>query len=714
MEVAEVHARLEHVTVYSSGARVRRVTTIPAPLPSRVRIGGLPLSVIDDTVRVEIGGPALAVAARVGVDAPSPGSAGMEESDEVRGAKRRAALADSEVERLRGALDVVAAAQVIEEDPSDEPPAAWAAVVAARRSIIASRAERELALRDQLASAIRAADDARRALEAAIDRDRRTGSARSPKLHELRKYVELELAVAASDEIQIHVEYLVGAARWAPSYVARIEGDQVKLEVRAAVAQDSGEDWTSVPLRLSTAEPERFATLPELAPQKIGRRQQEPAKSGFRAPPQGADALYADYLRDRARRTKPEPKPFSSASKFEDSTYEGAKPHDAGAGQIDDAMMAENWDEGSSHAKERFSTPPQGVAANAAFGASYQQEAKKSARGGGAAAKSMPATMLAAPAPAAPGAPPPRARTSRMESSMELGGSGADPSVAQAPTVPRLDYGNLRMAPPSSPQRGTLIVAPQDPHASTISNEVGAARYRLSLLPLPPGCLTEWTHTYDYAFETDGAVDVRADGAWHSIAVTAKQSTAKLRHVTVPREQPDVFRVASIANTLTAPLLPGPIDVYDRGRFLVTSEVDYTPPGGTVEIGLGVDPAVKIARNTEYREEATGMLRGGLRLIHAIAIDVENLTARAIDLEVRERVPVVRDGDTDIEVIQGKIEPAWERWTPDANAPRDERLRGGFRWKLAVPPGQKRTLRAAYEVKIAGKHELVGGNRRES
>lgn len=108
------------------------------------------------------------------------------------------------------------------------------------------------------------------------------------------------------------------------------------------------------------------------------------------------------------------------------------------------------------------------------------------------------------------------------------------------------------------------------------------------------------------------------------------------------------------------------------------------------------------------------MLRGGLRLVHAITIDVENLSARAIDLEVRERVPVTREGDTDVEVTLGRVEPAWERWTPDADAAREARLRGGYRWKLGVPPAQKRTLRASYEVKIANKHELVGGNRRES
>ena len=31
----------------------------------------------------------------------------------------------------------------------------------------------------------------------------------------------------------------------------------------------------------------------------------------------------------------------------------------------------------------------------------------------------------------------------------------------------------------------------------------------------------------------------------------------------------------------------------------------------------------------------------------------------------------------------------------------------------ALAPAHKKTLRATYEIKIAGKHELVGGNRRE-
>jgi hypothetical protein len=727
----EEATRIEHVTIYARGARVRRVTRISDP-PSKIRIVGLPLSVIDDTVRVEVEGPAIATTVRAGVDVPAAPSA-PEDSAELRGAKRRVVVADAEISRIEAAIARLDASSSIAEDPTDDPPAAWAAIVTARRSLVTVRTERAFALHAQLAAARREREAAELVLTAIADREARAGTAKAPKQHEVRKYIDVELA--GRGPIVLHVEYLVDAARWAPSYVARIEerggrggveevpggaesaratrmieerggrggvdevpggaesaratrmidGEQVALELRAVVAQDTGEDWTAVPVSLSTAEPTRFAPLPELAAQRIGRKQQDPARAGFRAPPVGADALYADYERDvKPLRKRDELVPRKTPPLE-------AKPF---------AFKQEVWDEDSSAAKEAFVTPPSG----------------------------MPM----------PSAPPPqafvadrrlvRARTAverpRNEPAMgaKLFAGLADeddqtrrPEPAPPTSTPLLDYGNLVMAPPSSPARGRLIPAPSDPSAGQPIVEAG--RRKVSALALPPGCSEDWSHTYDYAFATDGAVDVRSDGAWHSIAVTGRAATAKLHHVAVPREQADAFRLATFANPLAGPLLPGPIDVYDRGRFLVTSRVVYTPPGAPVDVGLGVDPAVKIARNTEFREEASGMLRGALKLLHAVTIDIDNVSGRAIELEVRERLPVTREGDDDIDVMLGRVDPAWERWTPDARSPGSasgtERLRGGYRWRVAVPAGQKRTLRAAYEVKIPAKSELVGGNRRE-
>ncbi len=707
-EVAATETRLDAVTIYARGARIRRSVSLAA-VGRHVRITGLPLAVIDDTVRVSVEGSAIATNLRVALDTPLLADA-PEEPAAVREAKRHVAVGSAELARLEAGLERLQTSSVLGEDPSDDPPAAWAAIVAARRAVLAVRTERELALRSQLTAARKRLDAMQLDLEVALDRDRNT--ARDAKPHELRKRLDIELS--GEGAITLHVEYMVVAARWAPSYVARIEGAKATVEIRAVVAQDTGEDWRGAKLVLSTAEPVRFAQLPELAAQRIGRKQAEPLRTGFRAPPAGAEALYADYQRYVAQRAEGEadernldrskaPRDAEFGGGFDDEGTVLGGVH--GRAQ---SFAEENWDEETSAAKDRFSTPPRGALAmdtRHAFAPPMQAAA--------------PATMLMDELAA-----PEKAKAGNVMAKRARGGDGGggmpDEPVAHKPKPaagepsPLLDYKNLMMGEARSQARGRLIAAPQDGDRAAIQRDVNTRETRIDLLSLPPGCIGNWSHAYDYAYTADGAIDVASDAAWHSIAVTASAATVQLRHVAVPREQPDVFRIATLANPFPGPLLPGPIDVYDRGRFLVTSNVEQSPPGATLEIGLGVDAAIKIARNTEFREEATGMLRGSLKLHHGISIDVDNVSAQPVELEVRERIPVPREGDDDVEIAIGRVEPAWEPWKPDADGPRAARLRGGYRWRVSLAAGAKKTLRAAYEVKIPSKAELVGGNRRES
>lgn len=708
-----IGSRIEQVTVFASGARVRRSATLRGPqLPARVRIGDLPLAVIDDTVRAEVDGGAVVTALRAGLTTPA-GQAAPEESVELRSARTRLEIAKSEVQRLQLSLDRLVSSKVVVDDPSDEPPAAWSAVIAARRALVTARSERQLALRQQLAAARHEETEAQRALEVASERDHRSGTARPAKAHEERKHVELDLAVQpGAGDVTIHLEYQVAAARWAPSYVARLEADATRFELRAVVAQNTGEDWTGVALRLSTAEPDQFAPLPELHPQKIGRRQAEPAKRGFRAPPAGAEALYADYLAKFPHEIVLGTTRTGGYDADEGGAVRAVVPHDGAppAGVV--------WDEESSRAKDAYQGLPATARAPMAPMAPMPALMPASAprgKGGGIASTIVGGIAGAAAAPFALAA---QAVAKKSAPGPGGGGSGMDREEAksQPPTgapSPRLDYGALRMGAPDAGTRGKLTPVGASQEANAAIAKVADALLVLAQLPLPPGHIAAWGHTYDYAFAADGNVEVKSDGAWHSLALTARPGKATLHHVAVPREQDDVFRVATITNPFEGPLLPGPIDVYDRGQFLLTSVVDFTPPGGSVDVGLGVDAAVKVARNSEFHEEAAGMLRGALRLHHSISIEVENLSPRAIDLEVRERIPVAREGDDDVEVVTGKVEPTWERWIPDPDAPQHARPRGTYRWRVEISPRAKKLLRAAYEIKIAGKNELVGGNRRE-
>jgi uncharacterized protein (TIGR02231 family) len=83
--------------------------------------------------------------------------------------------------------------------------------------------------------------------------------------------VEVAIEADRSMEFTLTLSYLVGQARWEPSYDVRLaaDGKNAELTYRALVWQRSGEEWPGVNLSLSTASPEAGGAPPELTPWQV-------------------------------------------------------------------------------------------------------------------------------------------------------------------------------------------------------------------------------------------------------------------------------------------------------------------------------------------------------------------------------------------------------------------------------------------------------------
>jgi uncharacterized protein (TIGR02231 family) len=231
-------------------------------------------------------------------------------------------------------------------------------------------------------------------------------------------------------------------------------------------------------------------------------------------------------------------------------------------------------------------------------------------------------------------------------------------------------------------------------------------------LPPPPGTADVRTEAgwYDYVYATDAAVDVPSDGTFHSVPVQTRTATGEVRYVTVPREDPQVYRQAQVRNPLPSPLLPGPVEVYVAGEYVLTTTLPSVPPGGDFKLALGVEQAVKVARNTTFREERSGdKVVATNELIHDVVIELVSHLDREATFEVRERIPQPAP-DAEVVVDEGKVSPKWEAYSQEE---RGQVLEGGRRWVLTVKPQGSQTLSARYTVKLYANNELVGGNRRE-
>lgn len=738
-------SRVRAVTVYRVGAMVTREAELvragPA-FPARVQLLGLPLTLDDSSVRVEVEsegdrpGP-IAGDLRVTIAVPDDDpELPPPTNDELDRAQLDLDLAQESLEQLRQAKHRLAALQPVPRGRPEEGKPPGPSPTAARLELLSFRREQSERLSAEIEAATERVRLATEQLETLRERERIASSQRNARTYEVRKAAVLELDRTQGGDLPtraiVRLHYFVPGARWAPSYTVRLDRAMRagSLELRAMVGQATGEDWRDVALTLSTAVPQQWTELPELRSRRIGRRQPPPAKTGWRPPPVGAAELYADY--DRGLGDAAQVELEDDESDFDDDLEAPEEEPDFTRILREGALQPEL-------ARQSAPPPPQQSFAPPAPSAPPFGAAVPSAPPMAAPARPAPYPMEVMPAPKrggglgalVGGAIDGIASAFASDDYAASGGGFPAPEPMPEPELVTgrdlLDYGRLRLFPGSSSHRGALRridlrMQYQQASASNIRIDVAISKIREAvewaklLETEQPPEHHRWPSSeagFDYAYVAEAPIDLPSSGAFVSLPIELREAEAKPRYITVPRETQDVFRIVALRNPLNAPLLPGPADVYVAGKFALTSQLEFTPIGGRIELGLGVEQSIKIARNVEFVEDSSGMFKRQLALSHTIEVEIQNHLSSPALVEVRERVPVAATNQAeDIAIVVERVTPEWEDYEPER--PGAPKLEGGRVWKVEVPAAGKRELSATWVVKIPSNHEVIGGNRRES
>jgi hypothetical protein len=747
-----VESRIDTVTLYQQGARVTRLLTLDCPEgkpPTELEIPRLPLALFDPTVRVRVlstgaaGADLSASNVRVGLWIP-PREAPRETVDQasLRELQQRVRTAESQLRQLEWEMSILASVPVPERPEPEEgkppPPSPLGARMALEQFShdgVHSRLVEARNLREQLRKLHE---------EVAVLRQKiaQASTAREVTAGELYKSVHVQLRHGGEPlkHAQLSVEYFIPGARWAPSYQCRLTRDcrQVELVMRAIIVQHSGEDWTGVKLVLSTAAPLTWTELPELSSIRIGRAQPPPAaRAGFRAPPQGAATLFSDYDRDRtallSRLPAPSPYMFPALGTPSDlesgvvvasvpvPAYEKERAERRKSAKRSRRDVAEEMLESAAAPMDddMMLSAELGEETLSMADAAYEEEAPL-------APPPAPSRVMPASAPAPALAAAPKATSVSRPSARAMGPGGASPTQAGLEMVV---FTHLKLSEPTDTSSRNRL-QPVDARrfytetlarfsavvtfdVMTVLAEAENRARAVAHLPLPPGTVDVRGvgGRFDFSYSADATVDVPSDGVFHSVAVGTRVGESSVLYVTVPREDNQVYRQALVKNPMSAPLVAGPAEIYVGGEYVLSTTLPSVAPNGDFKLGLGVEQAIRCARNTHYREARSGTkIVATTELWHDITIDLVNNLDREIVCEVRERIPQPAQ-DAEVVVEEGTITPAWEPYTQEE---RNSPLEGGRRWRLTVPANSASKLSAQYVVKLYANNELNGGNRREA
>lgn len=287
MSDVRMAAEIAAVTVYPGQARITRrgAATLVAG-PQRVIVGGLPLYLRADSVRVNGRGPATVLGVDV-IAEHHPRSPDIAVDDLE---KRRRTLQER-LDEL-GDTDAVQTARAdLIGSLARRSGSAFAKALATDATEPARVAAVSDALAEQLGTVLarrrELAEERRTVLQDFEEVSRRLADRLAAQPPD-RRAIAVELEVSTDGEVELEVSYVVDDARWESRYDIRLRGETLALTWFGLITQNSGEDWPECDLRLSTARPASAVTVPELDPWYLDRVRVVPLSGGM-----DTDAVYA-------------------------------------------------------------------------------------------------------------------------------------------------------------------------------------------------------------------------------------------------------------------------------------------------------------------------------------------------------------------------------------------------------------------------------------
>lgn len=751
----QLNSKIDRVKLYAAGATVSRVAEL-ADRNEVVEIPGLPLALDDSSVRVRVesdsGNSAFAAIAtdvRIGLGVPP------QTETQAFPLEAEISTARTEVQQLEELLTVIDhEIKVIsrieipqrfsgegEKAPPPSPTMMRMAIANYKNQQIRDRTAEQREIREKLRQAQEHLNDL-------LEKQSRASSAKEARPHELRKIAIIRLTYPEIDSNQplscqrLILEYFVPGTRWTPTYICRLDtvANTATIAMRALICQKTGEDWNGVSLELSTAQPMMWCDLPELPSLRLGRAQPTPQKSGWRLPPVGAELLFEDYDRGFSQPTLSDQVIPQIKTMIPPPSPMAVSPLENGDFSADEFDLAEE-SEFAEFQEEPLERKPDDRPAKISHKKASTNDNPFEMNLLGDRPDYNPPDVNMCPRPA----PSPLSmwKMRRQAKIEDVEADVLEESYISSPAslvkeslmfeekkINRLilAYNLMEMpAPDRRDQRGKLsLIQQQETYLEILQTQelivnfdvidpVKLAIYQAKQClnqPLPSGGINvrQVAGSFDYAYPGTGRVDVASDGQFHSVALTGEGTEMEIYYVTVPREAADVFRMAKLRNPLPSPLLTGLTDVYLDGEYLLSTTIKTVPPKGEMDLGLGVEESIKVARNTTYKENRGGNLLVGVNeLHHEIKIDLVNNLSKDAKIEVRDRVPIpAKDAKVDVSI--DAVSPPWEKYP---QTERDLPIEGGYHWWVNLSPGEEKTLAVQYTLKIAVDRELIGGNRRE-
>jgi uncharacterized protein (TIGR02231 family) len=185
-----------------------------------------------------------------------------------------------------------------------------------------------------------------------------------------------------------------------------------------------------------------------------------------------------------------------------------------------------------------------------------------------------------------------------------------------------------------------------------------------------------------YSF--DYPMSVNSTGDSNRVALGSLDFDAAIEARAIPLNNQTAFRMVTFTNSSGERLLPAEASLYVDDRLISETYMDQIVPGAETEIGFGPIHGLRLTRTILSRNEGDrGIISRSNENTETVRIDVENLTDKAWNVTLLDRVPFTEQEDLSIE------------WTavPRPTTTDHKDRRGILHWDLDVAAGDTQSIK---------------------
>ena len=193
-----------------------------------------------------------------------------------------------------------------------------------------------------------------------------------------------------------------------------------------------------------------------------------------------------------------------------------------------------------------------------------------------------------------------------------------------------------------------------------------------------------------------------ATGAGRTFRLAEQTLPMRLEYLAIPKRDENVFLVGKVAGWSKVGFQGESAEVFFRGSYVGTTEVDTRAYADSLEVSLGRDPQVQLTRTKreDFESPTNGGSRERTKLVYEIT--VKNTHPYPVSLRLLDQIPVSQAKDITVKV-------------QDIGGASLDAASGKLTWLFTLAPGANRRFPVAFTVEAPAEEEInLRRNRRIS